>query len=301
MDNIRLIAPAIAIRFISIYLLLAIVSFHLKSETIESNYSKPGNETPRIVSLSPHLTELVYLLGQGEHLIAVSDFSDYPIQALSLPRVASYQGANIPAILRLNPTHILAWRGGNKDADISKLIDNGLPVYQSNIHDLDSLLSDIKSIALFLNVGARGQVLTQSIQAKLKKLQQNYVNQNKTVFYYLNDLPLVALGNDTWLNDLLSQCGLRNVFANSLAAYPQVSLAQVLRHQPDVLIAATNKDKQTLLLKWAEHTDALKAHFIQGNPDKLHRFTPRAVDEIAIICQQVYTNLSVASKVSTNK
>ena len=59
----------------------------------------------RIVSLSPHLTELVFAIGRGKQLVATSDYSDYPAQAANLPSVASYQGANIAEIIRLKPTY----------------------------------------------------------------------------------------------------------------------------------------------------------------------------------------------------
>jgi vitamin B12 transport system substrate-binding protein len=254
----------------------------------------------RIVSLSPHLTELVYLLGQGEYLVGVSDFSDFPEEASRLPKVASYQGANVAAIVRLQPTHILVWQGGNKDADIAKLSGIGVEVYRSRITSTDSLITNIAQIGDFLGAPDIGKHVTEALRLNIQQLVDTYQGEMRSLVYYLNDTPLMALGNDPWLNDLLSLCGLSNVFSESIAPFAQVSVAQVLRQRPDVLIAANAQAPQFILAKWAAHSQALNAQIIHGNPDKLHRFTPRAIDEITSICKQVYTNANNGSKVNNN-
>lgn len=266
-----------------------------QSEELDSTTALQKNM--RIVSLSPHLTELVYLLGLGDQLVAVSDFSDYPEDALRLPRVASYQGANIPAILRLQPTHILVWQGGNKDSDISKLMNTGIAVYQSNISDSQTLITDITEIAHFLNASKRGQTISVDLQIHIKDLKARYQHHAKTVVYSLNQTPLVALGNDRWLNELLSLCGLQNIFAESIAAYPQVTMTQVLRLTPDIIIAASGQTMQGPPVFWRQHNKLMNAKFLSSDPNKLHRFTPRAIEEITRLCQQAYTNPDVSSTV----
>lgn len=262
-------------------------------------YAETALNDMRIVALSPHLTELTFLLGRGEQLVAVSDYSNYPEQANSLPIVASYQGADIAAILRLNATHILAWRGGNKNSDIQKLLTADIEVHQSSITDIDSLLSDIRALGKMLNAKQRANDVIEQIQIQRKQLQLHYQNRSQKVFYYLSDTPLMTLGNDPWLNSVLALCGLDNIFKDSISPYPQVNLAQVLRLQPEVIIAAGHQASVLSKNPWSQHEALLKAKFIWANPDKLHRFTPRAIDEIKTVCEQVYTNVSLSSKIQT--
>jgi len=270
----------------------------------EQEATKDSNELAmlsemRIVSLSPHLTELSFLLGRGEQLVAVSDFSDYPEQANLLPSVANYQGADLAAILRLEASHVLAWQGGNKSSDIQKLKDNGLLVHQSSINDIDSLINDILNLGVFLNAEKRALELAASIKKQRNELLRQYQNHSKRGFYYLNHKPLLALGNDSWLNDLLSICGIKNIFVDSIAPYPQVELAQVLRLQPELIIAALSSDESSNYF-WERHKGSLHAEFLRVNPDKLHRFTPRALDEVSTLCRQVYTNAQHRSTVTVN-
>jgi vitamin B12 transport system substrate-binding protein len=242
----------------------------------------------RIITMAPHLSELVYLLEQEAYLVAVSDYSDYPLDARLLPSVVSYQGANIAAILRLKPTHILAWQGGNKASDIAKLKASGIKVYVSPIAGLSSLVDEIKNIADFLHQSTLGERKAVQLEQSIQGLQARYGDQSKSVIYLIGLQPLIALGNDPWINDLLKLCGLNNVLQNTLTPYPQISMAQALRHQPDLVIVG---GKQALQDIWPDAALNANIKLLQGNPDKLHRFTPRAIDEMNVLCELAHSAL----------
>lgn len=240
----------------------------------------------RIISLSPHITELIYALGRGEYLVAASDYSDYPEAANKLPRVSNYQGANIAEILRLKPTHVVVWRGGNKDADIQKLQSLGINIYESKISSWQTLLADIQGLATFLDATEHGEALITDLHKTIAQLQSENNNRG-SVLYYLNQQPLVGLGNDAWLNSLLSLCGLENVYKDSVSAYPQLKMSDVLRKQPNYVIAATKQGVQQVQQFWSPHQDFLNAKYLSVNPDAMHRFTPRAIAETARLCDQI--------------
>lgn len=83
----------------------------------------------RVISLSPHTTELAYEAGLGDNLIAVSAHSDYPPEALELEQVANYRGINIERVVTLKPDLVLAWQGGNPDKELAKLERLGIEVF----------------------------------------------------------------------------------------------------------------------------------------------------------------------------
>jgi vitamin B12 transport system substrate-binding protein len=242
----------------------------------------------RIISLSPHLTELTYAIGRGEQLIAVSDYSDYPKQANSLPSVASYQGANIAEIMRLQPTHILVWRGGNKDADIQKLKTLGFNLFESHILKLDDLIDEIRQIGQFLDVQKNANELAVNINNKLSRLKIKYASKSRSVVYYLSTQPLLGLGSDPWLNDLLASCGLNNLYKHNLAAYPQLQIANIVRENPDIVIAAGKYSNEQVSAFWSAHLAVFNPTLLIANPDALHRFTPRSLDELNVICEGAY-------------
>jgi vitamin B12 transport system substrate-binding protein len=216
--------------------------------------------------------------------VAVSDYSDYPEQATTLPSVASYQGANIAEIIRLKPTHILVWQGGNKATDIQRLKQQGYSLYLSSINSPSELQKNISDIGEFLNAQQQALIVNKRIQKQIEQISAQ--NQAKeSAIYYLNTVPFIGLGNDPWLNSLLSLCGIHNLYKNDSQAYPQLDLANIIRHKPEIIIAATGSTEAVEQQFWHKHRAILeRSRIISVNPDALHRFTPRAIDEAIRLC-----------------
>jgi vitamin B12 transport system substrate-binding protein len=273
-----------ALRTFFVAVSLALTTFHAFSSSMQSNES-----AMRIITLSPHLTEIVFALGRGKDVIAVSDYSDFPQETSELRSVASYEGANIAEIIRLKPTHILVWRGGNKDADIQKLKKLDVAVYESKVNSIAEFLADIDNIGRFINAQGAAQQLLTSTTGAITALQERYRASSKTAVYYLNTQPLVGLGNDRWLNSLLTLCGIKNVYRSSASAYPQLQMPDIIRKQPELLIAASKSDTAHIEQFWLPHKTVLKSLIVRANPDALHRFTPRAIGEITKVCDAAYS------------
>lgn len=265
--------------------------FMLFSLAVNANENSKHADSLRIISMSPHLTELVYALELGDKLVGVSDHSDFPDAANTLPRVVSYQGANLAAILRLRPSHVLAWHGGNKTSDIEKIKNSGVSVYASSVENLDSLKTEIVHIADFLNVNMRGKALSESLQNHIVEISNTYRTQSKSVLYFIDPKTPLTLGNDPWLNDLLSLCGLHNLLSESIAAFPKVNSQQIMRLKPDALIIANNNMNKLTTTAWLSQAKQGNRPIVLANPDKLHRFTMRSVDEMRQVCKKVHTQM----------
>ena len=70
----------------------------------------------RLVTLSPHLAELVYAAGAGDRLVATVEFSDYPEAALRLPRVGDAFRLDVEAIIAQRPDLVIDGGSGNPAA-----------------------------------------------------------------------------------------------------------------------------------------------------------------------------------------
>jgi len=249
-----------------------------------------ASQEKRIITLSPHLTEIVFELGLGNHVIAVSDYSDYPDYAKSLPRIASYQGANIAEIIRLEPTHILGWKGGNKDADILKLLNfteaTSTELYVSQIEGVESFLTEVISIGEFLDTTKQADLLVAHLEQQIDVISQQAFPQTD-IYYYMGISPLYGLGNDAWLNSLLHICNINNKNKSAAAAYSALDKKAILRAAPDVLIAADNLTVEQHNAFWQTHREFLDAPIVKVNPDAMHRFTPRAIYETIELCKTV--------------
>ena len=93
----------------------------------------------RIVSLSPHLTELLFAAGAGQQLVGTVDYSDYPPAAQEIPRIGAYNSISYEAIINLSPDLVLAWGTGNGGEMIARLKALGLKVYVDEPGSLESI------------------------------------------------------------------------------------------------------------------------------------------------------------------
>lgn len=267
-----------------ILLLLKVSPIHAKSKQ------------QRIVSLSPHLTEMVFALGREKQLVGVSDYSDYPYGqgcidegcSIKLPTVANYQVADIAAIIRLEPTIILAWAGGNKAQDIVRLEQLGFAVFRSSPANIEALMDETLALGLALNATSKSKKLHADMAAQINNIKAEYADKATSALYYMNQQPLSGMGSDVWINSLLSLCNIKNIYAKLPAAYAQFSMADIIRRQPEVIIAANHQNISSVKAFWAFHQSVYKPQIVSVNPDALHRFTPRVLPELALLCKKVH-------------
>lgn len=247
-----------------------------------------GAAPQRIISLAPHTTELVYTLGKGDRLIAVSDYSDYPSQASELPSVASHQGIDIEQIMRLQPDLILAWKGGNKPQDLARLAGLGFSMYYSSVQSLNDIALDLEKLGTRLGAVEEAERLKTQFIQRLHKIKRRYATARPTkVFYYLWTKPLMSIGANAWATHLLATCSAKNIFAEQMTDYPEVTIEQVVRRKPDRMVAAMHISSRDAASFWQPYLPLINAPIALVNPDKLHRFTPRVLDELVHLCDQL--------------
>ncbi|WP_100656087.1 cobalamin-binding protein [Alteromonas flava] len=242
----------------------------------------------RIVTLAPHLSEWIYLLDAEQDLVAVSAFSDYPAAASDHPVVADANGVNFTQLFNLQPTLVLAWQGGNKPQDISRIEASGVRVFTSAPKTLEDIAAELIALGKILNREAQAQAIANQFMRKLLALQQRYqANPVVTAFYYLWHKPLMTIGHNAWPNQFLAVCNIRNIFSDSPIDYPEVRLAEVVRRKPDVLITTIEDAAESHAAFWQAHKSVLNAPIIAIEANKVHRFTPRILDELSRLCEQV--------------
>jgi iron complex transport system substrate-binding protein len=243
----------------------------------------------RIISLTPHLTELAFAVGAGAQLVGADSASDFPHAARSLPRVGDYSRISFERILALKPDLVLVWVGGNRAADIHGLKKMGLPVLHTRGHPARRrgapAAPDRAGERTRRGGGGRGAgVFRAAGRAAVRDGRQPPVS----VFYQVWDRPLMTVGGSHWISDALALCGARNVFADLRGLAPVVSREAVLRRAPELIVGGS--DAPGLRRQW-QRFDGLpavkKQAFVQVDADLLHRPTPRLVEGVAELCAAV--------------
>ena len=207
-----------------------------------SKRQEPGALTdgqPRLISLSPSATETVAAVGAAAWLVGVDQYSTYPAQVATLPKVGAYLTPNVEVILQLRPTLVLV--DDVHRATAEALHDAGIATLRCEIQTLADVETAVRDVGAKLGkTDAANMVLTQIAQAKTAA--RGAASGARPVVLAIIDRQtgslggLVAAGPGSWLDELLAAVGARNALATSPVRYPKISLEEVLRAQPEIIL-----------------------------------------------------------------
>ncbi len=243
----------------------------------------------RIISLAPHVTELIYAVDAGAQLVGVDSASDYPASVKNLPRIGDYSRVNFERVAALKPDLVIGWASGNRAADIYKLKQMGITVLLTDAHRLTDVARLLRLIGNVTEHSGAGETAARAFEAGLAKLRVRYRSTpTKRVFYQVWDKPLMTIGGDHWINDAITLCGGRNIFADLNAASPIVSLEAVVARMPEIIISGSDApDMRAMWSRFARLPAVQRRAIYRVNADALHRPTPRLLDGVGVLCDQI--------------
>ncbi len=181
----------------------------------------------RIISLVPSLTELLSDLGLEQEVIGITKFCVHPAKWFkSKTRIGGTKNVNIKKIYNLQPDLIIA----NKEENVKEQVEElavDFNVFLTDINSLESALEAIRNIGILTARSEQASILSLKLKAKFKKLKEHSLSSKKfKTAYLIWQNPYMAAGGDTFINDMMTYCGMQNVFS-SLNRYPETSLAEL--------------------------------------------------------------------------
>lgn len=244
----------------------------------------------RIVSLSPHITELLFAVGAGGALVGVDVWSDYPPAARLIPRVGDVFALDVERLLSLRPDLVMYWESGTPQQQQQQLRTLNLRLMgteQRHLTDIETALVDFGRLT---GHALQGREVAAKFRATRLALIARYANRPRLrVFYQVWDRPLYTLTGEHVVNEALEICGGINVFAGLSGLAPVVDVEAVLARNPDVIIvAATGPEGERQVRAWDRFPtlSAVKTHrlYLQ-DPNLLNRMSPRILDGVASLCK----------------
>ena len=242
-----------------------------------------------IITLAPHITELVFAAGADDQIKATVDSSDYPAQARELMRVGNGVHINVETLLALQPDIVIAWQPTQAVQALHPALKAaGIELLFSAPRTLDDIPREIRRFGTLLN-GKEAEQNARSLQDRIDTLRDTYALRPLVrVYIDLGAEPLYTLGNDPLLNDVLAICRGVNVYAGSAMAAPLVSLESVLSQQPDAIITATSSASHAMqrraYWKSVKLNAALHDRVYAADRDLLFRPGPRLIDAAETLC-----------------
>jgi iron complex transport system substrate-binding protein len=244
---------------------------------------------PRIISLSPHITELLFAAGAGDRIVGVDDSSDYPAAVAGITRVGEPAALDVEGLLKLKPTLIVLWDSGTPASRKAELERLKLRLYVTDQHHLDDIgatLIEFGRLAGTLPVAADA---ARRYRIELAQLRSRYAARPRLrVFYQVWDRPLYTLSGAHVVSEVLSLCGGDNVFADLSTLAPAIDKEAVLARDPDViLIAAPGAEGARQTLEWSRFSNlhAVRSHHVfTVDPSWLGRMAPRILQGVREVC-----------------
>lgn len=190
----------------------------------------------RIVTLTPHATELVFAAGAGDQIVGTVESSDFPEAAKSIARVGDGLNTSAEQVIALEPDWVVGW----PSPLLSQLKSLGIGVFESDPASLEAIGQEVLRLGEAFGTEDKARAWQAAFSQKVSSLGQYSTpaagKQVRVVVLASADGQF-AIGRHSLINDTLARCGAINPFAQTQAAAPQISAESLIAAKPDVMIS----------------------------------------------------------------
>ena len=254
-----------------------------------ADFSIPGtSEGLRVVTLAPHLAELVFAAGAGDTLVGVSAYSDYPEGVAALPVIGDAFVVDQELLALIKPDILLAWQSGTPQHVVGELTKQGYRVEVIRTRSLEDVALALEVIGQLTGFAATAAQAAAEYRQGLAALAGHYSDDDSiSVFYQIQKRPLYSVSGDHYVSELIGLCGGQNIFSDLINLAPLVSVEAVIERNPEILLVSSDSEENALN-EWDRWPDMAANRF--GNryvmqADEIGRPTPRLLLAGAALCE----------------
>jgi iron complex transport system substrate-binding protein len=198
----------------------------------------------KIVSVAPSATEILFAIGAGDKVVAVTDYDNYPydfaawIAAGNMTSVGEFKTPNMEVITTLDPDLILA-SGGVQEESVDTLRELGYKVLVLDPTSVDGILNNIELVGNATGKRAEATALVDDLINRIEAVENTVANADKPKVYYETYYDATAswtIGALAWQNELIEKAGGTNIFADQQIDYYQYNVEALIARNPDVIV-----------------------------------------------------------------
>jgi iron complex transport system substrate-binding protein len=244
----------------------------------------------RVISLAPHVTEMLFAAGGGSHVVGVVAYSDFPEAAKKVQQIGSNREVDMERIIALKPDLFVVWRHGSSERQIEMVRKLGVPVYHSEPRKLEDIPASLLKLGQLMGTEDVARPVAEDLRRQLATLRAKYANRAPVrSFYQVWDKPLYTLNGEHIVSDALRLCGGENIFARLPVTAPVVSIEGVLQENPEAIFATAEKNYGGVSM-WKPYPSLTAVRndnlfVIDGN--LLNRSGPRMIAGAAMLCEKL--------------
>ena len=239
----------------------------------------------RIVSLGPSATEIIFAIGAQDQLVARTDLCDYPPEAKSIPSVGGFAGntLSLESIISYEPDLVYLFAEMH-DGFVKPLQDLGIQVYSSNATSIDAVKNEVLDIGKLTGCEKQAKKVVKEMDEKINRTQKMYKSKIAkaggkvpAVYWEVWHAPMMSCGKNSFMDDIITKAGGKNIFGEEEYAYPMVNEEAVLLANPDFIFYSGDG------MGGGEPSDIFKPKggvYYMGDDDSFVRSTPRCADAV---------------------
>ena len=239
----------------------------------------------RIVCLMPSVTDTVFALGAGDDVVGISDYTEYPAEALKKPSVGDLIHPSIEVILGLHPDLVIGMQPEGPMESTDQLERVGIPVFLVNPHGLEGIFHTVQTVGSALNRTPQADALIAQLRHRLEAVRARTKGlPAPLVFMPIWYDPIITIGKHAFITEVIEAAGGRSITEDMTQDWPQISL--------EVVLAFIRGGKTTLEVIQSRpgwnNVPAVKAKRVYYVDGRINFASPVAIDALEDLSKQFH-------------
>lgn len=265
-------------------------------------FAKPPQ---RVVSLAPSITEMLFALGLDEQIVGVTDFCNYPPAAAAKPKIG-YTHPNLESLLALRPDMVAAPSEFLRADVLAKLDELKVPVFILRAKSLEDVLSHLHLLGRIFERSTAADAVARHMRERFDQIARKLqATGNARVLYVLNSQPLITVGPESYIHQMIGLAHGINIAGAASGAYPRLNMETVLEKDPEVLIfpvgttEGVSEHERHTWNRWTRLSAVQHKRLHVVSSDALNRPGPRVVEGLEQLARAIHPEAFVSGTPSS--
>jgi iron complex transport system substrate-binding protein len=262
----------------------------------------------KIISVAPSCTEILFAIGAGDKVVAVTNYCNYPynftawIAEGNMTSVGDFTAPNLEVITALDPDLILASGGVQLDS-VNNLRERGYKVLVLDPTSVDGILNDIELVGNATGKRDEAAALINDITSRIDAVGETVADADKPKVYYETYYEITSswtIGGEAWQSELVEKAGGTNIFEDQQEDYYQYQVEALIARNPDVIVlpaegmgSGTQASIDAVKARpgWDTTNAVQNDRIYQIDSDIIERFGPRIADAVEQLAEFFHPEL----------
>ncbi|MDB4907581.1 MAG: ABC-type transporter, periplasmic subunit [Gemmatimonadetes bacterium] len=205
--------------------------------------TRPSAPAMRVVSLNPTTTEILFAMGKGDRLVGRSRWDQWPDSARAVPAVGDGIRPDVESVLAVKPDLVLLYASADNRDAATRLRSMGIAVAAFKVDRIADFRRVTMELGELLGDPERALSVVDSVQRTLDRVAAATAQLPRpSVFMPAWESPLMTIGGGSFLSELVTIAGGRNIYEALPAPSPMVTMEDVARLDPDIVLTGPESE-----------------------------------------------------------